>query len=108
VAILGVSHVIDNAGFSKLPNGRLEWPVVDVDILRQEGLLTFSGRDTFYLTPLAFKHYEQTKARVDEPVLRLEQQVHEYLDAQVFREQCTVAYDKSVDAERQLWSARPD
>ena len=75
--ILGGPHVIHHAGFSSL-----------------------------HSAPLAFDHYEQTKARGGEPVLRVDQEVCRYLDAQVFRQQCTAAYDKWVDANRQLWSAR--
>src|SRR5215470_17042419 len=89
--ILGGPHVINHAGFSSLPNGRLACPLGDVHILRNVGLLAFLDRDRFYLTPLAFEHYEQTKARAGEPVLRVEQEVHRYLDAQVSREQCTAA-----------------
>jgi hypothetical protein len=103
---LGGPHFIVHAAFEALPDRQLVCNVSDEHILRQAGLISFIDQYSFYVTPRGFDHYGQTKARLGEPVRRVEQEVHSYLDAEVFRQQCPAAYDKWADAERHLWSAR--
>ena len=83
-----------HAGFEGFPNRRLECTVGDVDTLRLAGLISFLGKDSFYLAPSAFTHYEQTKQQAGEPVQRVENEMRSYLDAHRFRAGCPTAFEK--------------
>jgi hypothetical protein len=92
-----------------LPGREVPVYLGDLNILSNAGLLdetwTPSGARLFDITPTGFAVYEAIKQRSGAPVQQLEEEIRDYLDADVFQKRYPRAYRKWVEATEKLWSS---
>lgn len=99
----GTSY-IDHPG---LPNGGIEAYKGDIETLAREELiaLTYGQQYTydFDITPQGFKYYEGMKYSQSQPIIRVENTVKHFIDANRFQNKYPQAYNKWTEAESLLW-----
>jgi len=91
-----------------LSGNHLEVYDADLEVLGNERLIALSygtrGVAPFDVTPLGFRYYEYLKQQLGHPIQRVEISIHNFLEADVFRQTYPLAYQKWAEAEKLLWS----
>jgi hypothetical protein len=67
-----------------------------------------TGSPLYEITPEGRRYYAEMKRRAGEATQTVEAEVHRYLNADVFRDAFTAAYDRWRQAEDELWSAETE
>ena len=83
----------------------------DLEILAQQNLLNLSSIPhgfNFDVTPLGIRYYKYLKQQTGEPIRQIEQEVHAYIDSEVFHKKYLKAFEKWREAESLLWQADTD
>ncbi|MGO9019419.1 MAG: hypothetical protein ACLQVJ_13830 [Syntrophobacteraceae bacterium] len=90
------------------PSGEIRAHIADIEVLVRNGLLLRERRSSTsgYLdvTPQGFGFYGHLKAKLGQPVERLQATVLNYLLSEAFQRDFPTAYQKWIEAEKHLWS----
>lgn len=75
----------------------------DLHVLAHAGLIMFTHKDIFSVTPLGMRYYADVLQREGAPTERVEQTMRRYIESSGFKARFSAAYAKWAAAESLLW-----